>query len=441
MFVAHLALIVMLGVAPGGDPTALVAQLGSPRFAEREAAASALEKLGREALPALHGALEAKDPEVKTRAEVLSVKIERDLMIRPTAVTLDFRDRPLDEVVRSIADRTGIAVALQPENPVFWQGRRISLREPQPVSFWTAIDKLCGAAQLNYSPMMPLGTNGRRLVLQAGPGSGAIGPTVESGPFRVTLLHFEHLRSLGFTAPQAKPTPTVNVQFSCTMLVVAEPRLIVSQNGPVKLLEAVDDRDQSLMPPPAPASPIQRFSGYSGYSYGSNPSSLQLQVQLKLPETPGQAIRSLRGSIPLTISAPRPDPLVIPLAGAAGKTFRAGDATLTFHEIKDDPVVRRTTVDLTVRTEGRADDAVPGAPDVFSRPSELVQNRIEVLDAQGKVLQAIAARSHSTGDETRLTLMLLPGIGGGGAPTHVRYFDLARATTEATFEFADVPIP
>ncbi|HEX8202895.1 MAG TPA: hypothetical protein VF590_20635 [Isosphaeraceae bacterium] len=438
MIVAHLAMIAVLGLAPEGDPAALVDRLGSPRFAEREAAAASLERLGRRALPSLHAALEAKDPEVKTRAEVLAVKIERDLMVRPTTLTLDFRDRPLEEVVQALTDRSGIVVALQPDNPVFWQNRRITLRQPEAVSFWTAIDRLCQAAGLSYSPTSAPGPGGRRLVLQAGTGNGPFGPTAESGPFRITLLQFEHQRTLGFAAPEA--TPTVNVQFSASLLVVAEPRLIISQNGPVKLLEAVDDRGQSLLQPSSPGPAIQRFSGYSGYNYSSNPSSLQLQVPLKLPEAPGRSVRVLRGSIPLAVSAPRPNPLLIPLAGAAGKTFRSGDSALTVHEVKDDPMAQRMTLDLTVRTEPRPGEGIPGVSDGFGgRSSELVQNRLEVLDARGKPLQAIAARNHSAGGETRLTLMLLQTL--GGAPTQIRYFDLARATTEATFRFTGVPIP
>jgi hypothetical protein len=127
MTVALLAMIAVLGLAPGADPADLVARLGSPRFAEREAAASALERLGRGALPALRGALGSKDPEVQTRAAELATRIERDLMVRPTTVTLDFRDRPLDEVVRAVADRSGIPVALVPENAALWQGRRVTL--------------------------------------------------------------------------------------------------------------------------------------------------------------------------------------------------------------------------------------------------------------------------------------------------------------------------
>jgi hypothetical protein len=52
-------------------PAHLLALLGSPRHAEREAASSALVDLGWAALPALLWGLAAADPEVRDRAGVL----------------------------------------------------------------------------------------------------------------------------------------------------------------------------------------------------------------------------------------------------------------------------------------------------------------------------------------------------------------------------------
>ena len=57
---AALVLLVVLGQGPRvettADPAALVRQLGAPRFAERQAAAADLERLGSPALPALRDA-------------------------------------------------------------------------------------------------------------------------------------------------------------------------------------------------------------------------------------------------------------------------------------------------------------------------------------------------------------------------------------------------
>ena len=76
MIGASLAMLLVLGQASSSSPTALVEQLGSPRFAERERATEELAQLGAEALPVLRAALEAKDPEVRARAAVLIEKLK-----------------------------------------------------------------------------------------------------------------------------------------------------------------------------------------------------------------------------------------------------------------------------------------------------------------------------------------------------------------------------
>src|SRR4051794_5499966 len=98
MTAAHLLLLLLPGLAasPTDDASALIARLGASKYAVREEAAVALEKLGPEAVPALREALESRDPEVRTRAGLLLAKIDSDLMTRPTQVELDFQDRPLD---------------------------------------------------------------------------------------------------------------------------------------------------------------------------------------------------------------------------------------------------------------------------------------------------------------------------------------------------------
>ena len=63
-----LVLAVLLGQAPDRVPADLVRQLGSAKYAVREAAMAALEELGPAALPALRAAGQSKDPEVRLRA-------------------------------------------------------------------------------------------------------------------------------------------------------------------------------------------------------------------------------------------------------------------------------------------------------------------------------------------------------------------------------------
>jgi len=65
------------------SPSELVEQLGAPDFATREAATKKLMEMGYDARPALKSALEAKDPEIKTRAKKIWKEVK--YMIFPKA--------------------------------------------------------------------------------------------------------------------------------------------------------------------------------------------------------------------------------------------------------------------------------------------------------------------------------------------------------------------
>jgi hypothetical protein len=159
------ALVVGLGVgAPGesGPPApataarvkALVDQLGSERFAEREAAAAALEKIGMPAAAALRAAAADSDnPEVRERAATLLVKMKRtaDSGARLTAkrVRLEYRDIPLGTAVHDLKVRTGLNLALDPNrvaNPL-----RPVTCETAELPVWEALEAFCAAAGLRES--------------------------------------------------------------------------------------------------------------------------------------------------------------------------------------------------------------------------------------------------------------------------------------------------
>jgi len=470
MIAANLLMLVLLGLSPGPDTSALVSQLGSTRYSDREKAASALEKLGAEAIPALREALDSHDPEVRSRAVALLDKIDSELMTRPTMIKLDFEDQSIDEVIKAInAQQVAITLALEPDNPVLTKGRRITVRESEPVPFWKAIDLICKAGGLQHNPATNMAMPGRGQVFRLFPGTSPSGPTSDSGPFRATLNSVHLHRDMSLVqgvpfagvlppdpqapvplppqriavVPAAGPQP-VSEQFYAQMQVMAEPRLTILQSHEIKLQEAVDEKGQSLIPPSA-GRMTQQFSGY--YGYGTS-AFVQLQVALHRPENPGKMIKSLRGVVPVTVTARKPDPLVIPLKDdSIGKPFRSSDVILTVHQVAPDPNNQRTSIELSVRPLGTSGDAVgpPGLarPDfVGFRAPNLAQNQIEILDAQGKVLQGFPTNTHLQPDEMRMTVTILPAPQQGvGAPAQVRYYSLSRAKADVSFEFTDIPIP
>lgn len=452
MFGAQLAFLVLLGQVAAPNPNLLVARLGSGRYAERQAAANALERIGRNALPALRSARDSRDPEVRTRVAALISRIEGTLLTQPTMVTLDFQDRPLAEVVQEFGARCGIKMVLAPEPLPAVSQRRVTLAASQPLSFWKALDRLCESAQLQYNfGGMQAGPASREPVFPLYPGgSRPAGPVSDSGPFRVNLVGLHYQRDLSFlpvTAPvfpqravpprvpagaNLRPAFTVNDQFYAQLQVAAEPRLSLSLNGPLKILEAVDDQGQSLLTP-AGQSTTQHFSGYFGLTAGS---TLHLQAPLKRPDRPGQLLKKLRGVLPVLVASRKPDPLVIPLSGATGKEFHNADVTLGVQDIRLHPTTRQLSIDLLVRPSQTQEvgSSPENMPVLMHRP-DTNQQQIEVLDSKGR---PIPWYHSNDGEGARMTLTLTPH--DQGAPAEIRYYAMSRAATEVSFEFLDVPL-
>ncbi len=462
MLLANFVLLGLLGQVSGGqaEPSALTAQLGSRRYAERQAASETLERLGRSALSALRAARESRDLEVRNRSYSLIQKIEGTLLTQASSVKLDFDNTPLADVMRSLSQQTGFKVALYPENLPKWKYQRVTLRQAEPLPFWKAIDQLCDTAQLQYN----LSTHGvstpREPTFSLNDGSmRTITPNSDHGPFRVSLLSVDYERHVNYSSagigpvvrpqvgntavrrPQgsapAKPTPVMHEQFSAHLLVAAEPRLSLSQVGALQVLEAVDDQNHSLVASGNNGVMFNRFSNYLGVMNGS---VVQLQAQLQRPAIAGTTIRKMRGVIPLSVSSRRPDPLVIPLEQGTGKRFENPDVELTIHEIRTMPNTRQTLLEVSVRSKERGSIAESPESDAFVdiyRP-DMQRLQLEILDSRGQVIPAFPSGVDSETSHVTLTVSNLPA---SATLKELRYYTLTRATVSVPFEFKDIPMP
>ena len=216
--------------------------------------------------------------EIKTRAQALLLKIETALLTQPTSVRLDFDGATLSEVADSLSRQTGFKVALYPQNLPRWKTQRVTLRHSQALSFWKALDELCETASLQYNPNMQgfAGQQDQVFALTEGVIRTAT-PISDQGPFRVRLLGIDYQRRLSYAARRQRPgrrapaspsgragagqprgrgglarlNPVTTVQFAAQLSVAAEPRLSLAPRGEPRLLEAFDDRGNSLIPPAA----------------------------------------------------------------------------------------------------------------------------------------------------------------------------------------------
>ncbi len=116
----------------------------------------------------------------------LAQKIESGLLTQASRVRLDFDNRSLADVVKSLSEQAGFKIELYPANPARWRQRKIQLREAEPLDFWKAIDRVCDAGNLQYNAAMHghSGPGDPSLSLTEGIGR-TLTPISDHGPFRV----------------------------------------------------------------------------------------------------------------------------------------------------------------------------------------------------------------------------------------------------------------
>ncbi|MFI5456753.1 MAG: hypothetical protein ACHRXM_15005 [Isosphaerales bacterium] len=493
---AQLLVLVLLGQTADSqlDPTALVEKMGSASYAEREAAKS-LESLGGKALPALRSALKSKDAEVRLRARSMINKIEGNLLVQGTPVRLDFKDATLDDIFKSLSKQAGFNISLASRGPMNlgMTKERISLQDSNPVPFWKAIDRVFEAAHLGYQVqqgyqqgMMP-GQTGRRpdLVLVPQPDL-ASQPRSDHGAFQVSLTMLSFQSHVSFTAssrmyaqfrgangastkvamkaarspveksragakgsssrPDAEKAgndPARTIQFTANLQILPEPRMTMSQAGAVELLEAVDDRGNSLLPT---SKGVEMPFGNMGFA-APGMFAVNSTVQLHRPETPGGLIKKLRGTVEVSVSARQPDPLVIPLEGAAGKTFQNDALHVIVNAIDLDQAPRQNVIELTIEEidqlfpEQPGNGMGPGARNMAiamgGTGGENPQSPIQLINTGGQNMFFQLMFDRDSG-RLKLRVHQMPQM---GEMKEIRVSNIIRARTKIPFEFQDLPMP
>jgi hypothetical protein len=437
------------------DPNMLVERLGSSRYAQREAAAKALEELAGTALPALRQGRGSRDPEIRTRSIALLRQIEGSLLTQPTMVWLNFEDALLRDVVRSLSQRTGMKIGLFPENLPKWKAERITLRDSEPLPFWKAIDRLCAGASLqNDLELRGISNSASPTLALSDRMTRPHHPVSDHGPFRVSLVGLEFQRHVGFAIlpPRPRgnragrepvrahepafpqPLPVTSEQCSIQFQITAEPRLGANQDGPLQILEARDDNGNSLVAA-AHGNSLTQQGGYLG---GTCSSVVHVRAPLIRPDHPGRTIKALRGFVPLRVTSREPDPLVVPLAGAVGKSFDKGDLHVAVHEVRFDPNTQQRQIQLSLR-ESHADGLAPaderGVQD-GGRPDQYQQN-LELLDAHGQALPWYQTTIDV--EASRITVTMADRA--GAEPSELRYYGMTETTMNVPFAFTDIPMP
>lgn len=451
--------LMLLGRGGPDEARELVARLASAKSAERNSATDRLEALGEAALGALGEAAESGDLELRARAAALMDRIEGRRLGRPSLVKLDLAEATMAEAVAELSRQTGLSIGLEPEGDARWRAKRVTIREDEPVPLWDALDRIGKAGDARVYQGGSPWQRRQRMMIQANPGRGRpakladlvlrpsdpspIPPTFNSGAFRVTMLGLKLHQTRTFSrTPETLGQPESRSAFTAQFQVRAEPRLVLAAIDEPKILDARDDRGQSLVSSIAAPVVERPNRGFGDELPGGGP----INVALLYPESPGKTIARISGTIRALVVGRRGPPTSIPLAGSEGKAFPIGEATLTLHEARPGANPREIVVQFSVTGPNSAGGYLPtqGMFDPRSglRPPPSARGQVEFYDDRGRLCQVFDlgqnALGYTAGSRTTLTVQPPEGV---GRPVEARYYAATWASVEVPFEFRDVPMP
>jgi len=226
----------------------------------------------------------------------------------------------------------------------------------------------------------------------------------------------------------------------------------------IQLVEAVDELGQSLLPTGGDDERALGPRGMTGFAVGA---TANLTIRLHRPEAPGKLVKTLRGTVEVPAAAPRSNPLVIPLEGAAGKTFQNDDRRVVVNSIGTDPMRRQDVIELTIEDLDELFPAEPangpglgarvgilgpglGARAAMMGPGlgprfggDTSQWSIVVRTSTGQNAFSQTSIDWDSGRVTlRVTQMPQPG-----EAKEIRISSIVRATAKIPFEFHDLLMP
>ncbi len=382
----------------------------------------------------------------------------------PAKIVLDFRDRTVSEVVQEIEKRSGETVKaygfaatkgevgksrFEPPD-LSWRARKVTLESSEPVPFWQAIDRLAKAGRVKYR-IAHFGNTGALYtgVIFEGEGSPP-GLADSSGPFRVGMLGIREShettlvrRVSARSTPSRISMPNARLALAprgggsmyAELDVAAEPGLVCRRDGPLEVIEVVDEfgRDLRLPAQEEGAKAYQVFAGL-----GAEMAPL-LRIPLKRfePGVKSRTIKKLRGRIPVEIGRLQPKPAVtIPLGNSEGKTFQGGGVEFKVEKDETEP---GGLIKLAINGQllGQEEPNRRGA-----RVTSLMTYQISVVDAQGQAVSFQSSSSGGDGDGAlSFTYEYDPKMAWSKPPAEFRYYDLDRVSWKIPFKFDEVPLP
>jgi hypothetical protein len=403
----------------------LIEQLGHKHFRVRQAAGKSLEARGEDALPLLRKSLNHSDQEIRRRAEVLTEKIERNLLLSPKRVTLQVTNRPLDQVLKDIGRQTGYRLVYQANG----QSQKVTLNLKDAL-YWDAMQEICSSAGLSYNVDELQG----QVYLYP---QNTFSPYVSvNGPFRFVASTLSYNRFINLAnLPRNGVDPNQQQDtLGFNFFIQAEPKTPLLAVGAPRVLKAEDENGLSLLPHNAEAEYTVRYEDFNQFRAFQHQSSLQMHKRNK----DSQKAKIIQGKVMLTLlSSVRPDATVENLSVGMKKK---ASGTGSYAEIDVEALTPQNKdyfVTLHIKRRGTI-------PENDYNWINTLQQKLELLDEKGRkfTCQGINSFIGNTPTTVHGIYVFNPPLEGEvGKPVKLVLNQWLTLSEEVEFTFKDLPLP
>jgi hypothetical protein len=450
----------------GVTPEDLVRQLGSRKFAERNAAAAALDTLGAAALPALEVGTKDADLELSLRAAQVRAKIQSRVesvrILRGARLRLEYVNKPVRDAIADLAKRAGYDIQFDGD-PATLAGRTVTL-DTGETSFWEALGLLCehaGLVELRH---------GAEPLFQRKPGGVDMAAESVRPPWDADVLYLRDGKPervptwvAGRLRVQARPAakPHQQGETAFVLTVTPEPSLPWQRVERVQILRATDDRGQSLTQPelfeggPKQVSspgegPLAWDAGSGGKFYELTPDLRTGLVRLTAGKQPATRLTEVRGVLTVKVAVPQPVISVDDVSAVVGKPVRtrtggsllvtklerAGDVVRLDVQLRGFPLSDRRGQPIQAVRTNRGFITISGS--AADAPAHL-----ELLDARGLALPVLKVNSEispNPGGGLMREVTVTYQINPAQVPARLTFSVPSPMTVEVPFVLRDVPL-
>ncbi len=353
---------------------ALVEQLNADEAAQRDKAEKELIELGLKAGPESGDAFLDKLPkpndqmpqEVQARLARVASEVRSRMAkkaIEATHVTLDMKDAPLTDVLKSIEKQTGNKLVDYRDQFGQQAGEKKITVKVENEPFWSAMDKVLDAAQM--SPYAFSGEDTLALVDREPGVLARSGRAVYAGPFRLEATNVNAQR--GLRRPEQS-----NLRLE--MEISWEPRLKpIALTQEAKELKAMCD-DGREVPPPSEDAVFDVEVEASAHA-------TEVTIPLQLPARSCQKLSSVAGKLTALVPGRIAELKWEKLAAAKDSTQQAGGISVTLDRVVKNQALWEVHMRVKIN---EADAGVESHRSwIFQNPNYLVDKNGEKVDIAG----------------------------------------------------------